>query len=54
VLSPLTVLSRGYSITMKEGNIIKSVKQVHNGDALEIILPDGRIRCLAEGEVSNN
>lgn len=54
VLSPLTVLSRGYSITMKEGNIIKSIKQVHNGDALEIILPDGRIRCLAEGEVSNN
>ena len=54
VLSPLTVLSRGYSITMKEGNIIKSVKQIHNGDALEIILPDGRIRCLAEGEVSNN
>ncbi len=50
VLSPLTVLARGYSITMKEGNIIKSVKQVHNGDELDIVFTDGKIRCLAEGE----
>jgi len=50
VLSPLTVLSRGYSIAMKQGNIIKSVKQVHNGDELDIILTDGKLRCLAEGE----
>jgi len=50
VLSPLTVLSRGYSIAMKQGNIIKSVKQVHNGDELDIILSDGKLRCLAEGE----
>lgn len=51
VLSPLTVLSRGYSISMKNGNIIKSVKQVHNGDELDIILTDGKVRCLVEGEV---
>lgn len=51
-LSPLTVLSRGYSITMKgDGNIIKSVKQVNNGDTLDIIFTDGKIRCIAEGEV---
>jgi len=50
VLSPLTVLARGYSITMKDGNIIKSVRQVHNGDKLDIILSDGKIRCIAEGE----
>ena len=51
-LSPLTVLARGYSITMKsDGNIIKSVKQVHNGDELDIVLTDGKIRCLAKGEV---
>jgi len=52
-LSPLTVLARGYSITMKEGNIIKSVKQVHNGDKLDIILSDGKIRCLAEAADQN-
>lgn len=51
VLSPLTVLSRGYSITRTpDGNIIKSVKQVHNGDALEIILTDGNVRCIAENK----
>lgn len=52
-LSPLTVLARGYSITMKEGNIIKSVKQVQNGDKLDIILSDGKIRCLAEAADQN-
>lgn len=52
-LSPLTVLARGYSITMKEGNIIKSVKKVHNGDKLDIILSDGKIRCLAEAADQN-
>lgn len=52
-LSPLTVLARGYSITMKDGNIIKSVKQVHNGDKLDIILSDGKIRCLAEAADQN-
>ncbi|ANX02113.1 exodeoxyribonuclease VII large subunit [Thermoclostridium stercorarium subsp. leptospartum DSM 9219] len=48
VLSPLTVLARGYSITMKNGNIIKSAEQVHNGDKLDIILADGKIKCVAE------
>jgi len=52
-LSPLTVLARGYSITMKDGNIIKSVKQVQNGDKLDIILSDGKIRCLAEAADQN-
>lgn len=52
VLSPLTVLARGYSITMKpDGNVIKSAKQVHNGDELDVVLSDGKIRCVAEGEV---
>lgn len=55
-LSPLTVLSRGYSITMKDGSIIKSVKQVHSGDKLDIILSDGRIgcECIVESELNNN
>ena len=43
---PLMVLSRGYSITrdMKE-QIIKSVRELHEGDELEIILSDGTVRC---------
>ena len=46
MLSPLMVLSRGYSITrdMKE-QIIKSVRELHEGDELEIILSDGTVRC---------
>ena len=46
VLSPLTVLSRGYAIVRKnEEEIIKKVTQVKPGDALEIILTDGTVRC---------
>lgn len=47
-LSPLTVLSRGYSITrnMRE-EIVKTISQVRNGEMLEIILSDGVVKCVA-------
>lgn len=44
VLSPLSVLCRGYSITSdKTGQIIRSVNQVKIGEKLVIILKDGKI-----------
>jgi exodeoxyribonuclease VII large subunit len=47
VLSPLTVLSRGYSITRNlNDEIIKSVSQLQVGEELEIILSDGSARCF--------
>ena len=40
-LSPLAVLSRGYSITEKDGNIVFGVKQVSVGDQVSIRFKDG-------------
>jgi len=43
-LSPLNILSRGYSIVEnKNGNIIKSSNQTKIGDDLKVFLSDGRI-----------
>jgi len=46
MLSPLMVLSRGYSITRDiNEKIIKSVCGLQEGDELDIILSDGTVRC---------
>ena len=43
ILNPLNILKRGYSLTYKDDEIIKSVKQVKNNDSLKIKLSDGNI-----------
>lgn len=48
-LSPLKVVDRGYSITTKGKDVVKSVKQVKVGDLLAIKVADGTI----ETEVKN-
>lgn len=40
-MSPLKVLTRGYSITMKDDHVLASVKQVNPGDSVSISLSDG-------------
>lgn len=40
-LSPLKTLLRGYSITEKNGEIVKSCKQLSRGDIVSIRLKDG-------------
>ncbi len=50
-LSPLKVLSRGYSIAKGPKGIVKSVKDVEPGDSLELRLSDGAVRCKAESTV---
>jgi len=47
-LSPLAVLSRGYSLTKKADSVVISVNQVKVGDELEITVSDGRIQVKAE------
>jgi len=47
-LSPLRVLSRGYSLTKKADSLVVSVKQVKVGDVLDITVSDGRIKVKAE------
>ena len=39
--SPLKTLSRGYTITQKEGKTIKSQAQLQKGDNIEIRFSDG-------------
>ena len=43
-MSPLKVLTRGYAMAQtSEGAVIRSVKQVNNGDSITVSLSDGRI-----------
>ncbi len=55
-LSPLAVLSRGYSMTVTEGGaVVKSVNDVANGDDIIIKVSDGsfgaRVNRINEGKV---
>ncbi|MDD3627883.1 MAG: exodeoxyribonuclease VII large subunit, partial [bacterium] len=47
VLSPLSILKRGYSISKKYPamNIIRSVKDVSEGDEIQVKLKDGDLDC---------
>ena len=47
-ISPLKVISRGYSIAEKDGKVVKSVKSVETGDKIHIRLSDGKIGCVVE------
>ena len=40
-LSPLKTLSRGYCISEKEGNVIRSVKDLNKGDNIDLRFMDG-------------
>lgn len=43
-LNPLEILKRGYSFTSLDDHVLKSVKDVKQGDALTIHVSDGRIK----------
>ncbi|MDD6490439.1 MAG: exodeoxyribonuclease VII large subunit [Clostridia bacterium] len=45
-LSPLKILSRGYSITEKDNKVIKSVNSVNVDDIITVRLFDGRLKCV--------
>lgn len=48
-LSPLKVLSRGYSLTIHDGRTVQSTSEVSGGDVLETRLADGVVRSRVEG-----
>ena len=53
-LSPLAILSRGYSVVIdKNGRVVKSSKGLKNGDLLDINLHDGKIE-VSINDVSEN
>lgn len=43
--SPLKTLARGYTITQKEGNIVKSIQELKTGDTVEIKFQDGQAKA---------
>ncbi len=47
-LSPLKVLARGFSVTMREGRVVTRAAQVKPGEALRTILHEGEIVSRAE------
>ena len=47
-LSPLKTLSRGYSITENNKEIIKSIKQVKVNDEISVKLQDGKITAMVK------
>lgn len=48
-LSPLAVLERGYSIVRREdGSVLRRAAETEVGDALEILLAEGRLRARVE------
>lgn len=49
-LSPLKVLSRGYSIVQKEGAVVKSTAELSPGDELSLRMTDGAVTCLVQGK----
>jgi exodeoxyribonuclease VII large subunit len=44
---PMQVLQRGYSVTLKQGKIVRSAAEVLPGDELETLLSDGSVRSVA-------
>ena len=48
-LSPLSTLSRGYSVVERNGRVVKSTGDISVGDTLTLIMQDGRIdTCVTE------
>ena len=46
--SPLKTLSRGYSITQKDGNVVKSQKELKSGDVVELRFTDGQVEAKVQ------
>lgn len=49
-MSPLKVLSRGYSIVRRGEAVVSSADQVQTGDALQVLVRDGALSCRVEGK----
>jgi len=53
-LSPLKVLSRGYSAVLKDDKAVTSVKMLNTKDKIEICMSDGRVNCTVEQVYKEN
>ena len=49
-LSPLKILSRGFSVIESEGKVITSAKSVEIGDNVTLTLSDGKLNCTVNSK----
>jgi exodeoxyribonuclease VII large subunit len=52
--SPLSVLKRGYAITMKENHVMKSVDEINIDDQIQIKMNDGIIYANVTNKEKND
>ncbi len=48
LVNPLEVLKRGYSVSYRDGNVIKNIKDISIGDTIEVRLQDGELQAKVE------
>lgn len=48
LLSPQTLLDKGYSLTLKNGKVVRSANELQTGDRVELVLADGRRSSVVE------
>ena len=49
-LNPLSVLTRGYSVALKDGKTVKSVKELADGEKLELRFSDGKVQATVDNK----
>ncbi len=52
-LSPLKVLTRGYTVALKNNDTVKSVSAINENDSLTIKFSDGEANCLVKEIIPN-
>ena len=48
MVSPENILKRGYTLTLKEGKIIKSVKELLENETIETVFADGKVKSITK------
>ena len=50
-MDPTLLLKRGYSITLKDGKVVKDAKALVDGDQIETLLSNGAVRSVVRHSV---
>ena len=45
---PQQILNRGFSITFKDGKVVRNASQLHSGDILETHLKEGKVKSMVK------
>lgn len=52
LMSPETILKKGYTMTMKNGKIVKSIHSLEENDVLTTLFVDGKVKSIIKKEIS--